>query len=121
MLLGYVSYGLSVFFYIKAQKDLGAAKTSAFYAVNPFIGAFLSMIIFWDYPSWNFYVVLSIMIIGTIFIIIDTLQQDYPHLSIYYVIHTHDGTTHTHIVINKDGHEHIKTEGAHHYHHEDLY
>ena len=31
MLLGFVSYGLSIFTYIRAQKTLGAAKTSAYY------------------------------------------------------------------------------------------
>lgn len=37
MLLGFVSYGLSIFLYIRAQKSLGAAKTSAYYAVAPFV------------------------------------------------------------------------------------
>ena len=35
LVLGFVAYGLSIFAYIKAQKTLGAAKTSAFYAVAP--------------------------------------------------------------------------------------
>lgn len=38
MFLGFVSYGLSIFFYVYAQRTLGAALTSAFYAVAPFIG-----------------------------------------------------------------------------------
>ena len=38
LLLGFVSYGLSINFYILAQKELGAAKTSAFYSVAPFLG-----------------------------------------------------------------------------------
>ena len=42
--LGFVAYGLSIFFYIKAQNVLGAAKTSAYYAIAPFIGAFLSFV-----------------------------------------------------------------------------
>ena len=33
--LGFVAYGLSINFYIKAQKDLGAAKTSAYYSIAP--------------------------------------------------------------------------------------
>lgn len=33
LLLGFVAYGLSIHFYIMAQKDLGAAKTSAYYSV----------------------------------------------------------------------------------------
>ena len=38
LLLGFVAYGLSIYFYVYAQRDLGAAKTSAYYAVAPFIG-----------------------------------------------------------------------------------
>ena len=30
MALGFVAYGLSIFMYIRAQRDLGAAKTSAY-------------------------------------------------------------------------------------------
>ena len=45
MLLGYVSYGMGIFLYIRAQRDLGAAKTSAYYAVAPFVGSFLSFVL----------------------------------------------------------------------------
>ena len=46
LILGFVAYGLSIYFYIYAQRDLGAAKTSTYYAISPFIGAILSLIIF---------------------------------------------------------------------------
>ena len=36
LVLGFVAYGLSIHFYIMAQKDLGAAKTSAYYSIAPF-------------------------------------------------------------------------------------
>ena len=39
LILGFVAYGLSIYFYIYAQRFLGAAKTSAYYAISPFIGA----------------------------------------------------------------------------------
>ena len=42
LLLGFFSYGLSIYFYIYAQRYLGAAKTSAYYAIAPFIGVGLS-------------------------------------------------------------------------------
>lgn len=120
LLLGFVAYGLSVFFYIKAQKDLGAAKTSAFYAVNPFIGAFLSMILFWDYPSWNFYLALAIMAAGTVLIVIDTLKRKHSHLHKHYITHTHDGSAHTHVIIHSHEHAHVLTSDAHHHSHEEL-
>ncbi|MDF2588953.1 MAG: EamA domain [Anaerocolumna sp.] len=63
--LGFVAYGLSILFYIYAQRDLGAAKTSAYYAIAPFIGALLSLILFREIPSISFLIALIIMLIGT--------------------------------------------------------
>lgn len=65
LLLGFVAYGLSIYFYVYAQRDLGAAKTSAYYAVSPFIGVLLSFIIFREIPGVLFFIALAIMIAGT--------------------------------------------------------
>ncbi len=65
LLLGFVAYGLSIYFYVYAQRDLGAAKTSAYYAIAPFIGVLLSFIIFRDLPGMLFFIALAIMIAGT--------------------------------------------------------
>jgi len=67
LLLGFVAYGLSIYFYIYAQRDLGAAKTSTYYAISPFIGAVLSLIIFTELPSVVFIIALAIMAMGTYF------------------------------------------------------
>ena len=69
LILGFFSYGLSITTYIYAQRHLGASKTSAFYAVNPFFGTLLSLIIFIDMPIFNFVIALVIMMIATIFIV----------------------------------------------------
>lgn len=63
--LGFVAYGLSIVFYIYAQRKLGAAKTSAYYAIAPFIGVALSLAIFRELPSASFIAALVIMIAGT--------------------------------------------------------
>ena len=65
LLLGFVAFGLSIYFYVRAQRDLGAAKTSAFYASAPFIGVILGFILFRNHPGWQFYVGLILMMIGT--------------------------------------------------------
>lgn len=65
LLLGFVAYGLSIFFYIHAQRYLGAAKTSAYYALAPFIGAGLSLVVFQEAPSPSFLIALTIMLAGT--------------------------------------------------------
>lgn len=67
LVLGFVAYGLSIYFYIYAQRYLGAAKTSAYYAAAPFVGAGLSMLIFWEAPSGTYIAALVIMLAGTYF------------------------------------------------------
>lgn len=67
LILGFFSFGLSIFFYIYAQRYLGAAKTSAYYAVAPFIGVGLSWAIFREPPTSFFIMALIIMIAGTYF------------------------------------------------------
>lgn len=73
MILGFVAYGLSIFLYVRAQRDLGAAKTSAYYSVAPFVGAFLAFIINGERPDEKFLLALIFMIIGTIFVVNDSL------------------------------------------------
>ena len=74
LLLGFVAYGLRDFTYVRAQKTLGAAKTSAFYAIAPFAGAFLSFVLLREPLTVNFGVALSGMTVGTYFVIRDTLS-----------------------------------------------
>ena len=74
LVLGFVAYGLSIYFYIYAQRDLGAAKTSAYYAVAPFIGAGLSMLIFLRLPPISYFIGLVIMIVGTYFASVDNKE-----------------------------------------------
>lgn len=74
MILGFIAYGLSIFFYILAQGEIGASKTSAYYSVAPFIGALLSFIILKESLSITYFIGLLIMIIGTIIVIKDTLD-----------------------------------------------
>lgn len=65
LLLGFVAYGLSICFYIYAQRGLGAAKTSAYYALAPFLGAGLSLLLFRQWPQQTFVIALLLMAAGT--------------------------------------------------------
>lgn len=64
LLLGFIAYGLSIYTYVYAQRYIGAAKTSAFYALAPFIGALISLVIFPKIPSWLFIISFVIMALG---------------------------------------------------------
>lgn len=62
--VGFIAYGLSIYFYVHAQRSLGAARTGAYYAVAPFIGTLLSLVIFRELPRPSYLIALGIMILG---------------------------------------------------------
>ena len=117
LLLGFVSYGLSIFLYVRAQRVLGAAKTSAYYAVAPFVGAFLSFVFLKEQLSWKYLTALAVMIAGSALVVVDTLIRQHAHQHIHTFTHTHDGSTHTHTVVHTHEHNHYVTDSKHGHHH----
>lgn len=123
LLLGFVAYGLSIHFYIMAQKDLGAAKTSAYYSIAPFLGVAFGMLILGERPAIQFYVALVVMIISTYFMIKDTVELQHTHEHRHThthehrhgdMIHTHEHThTHTHMHIHIYGEDSSKHDHTH--------
>ncbi len=75
LLLGFVAYGLSINFYIMAQKHIGAARTSAFYAVAPFLGVGFSFVILGERPRLQFYAALALMVVSTVIMVRETLAE----------------------------------------------
>lgn len=65
--VGLVAYGMSIFVYVYAQRILGAARTSTYYAVAPFIGTALSLLIFRETPGIRYFAALGLMIAGAWF------------------------------------------------------
>ncbi len=122
--LGFVAYGLSINFYIMAQKELGAAKTSAYYSVAPFLGVAFSMIILKERPHLQFYIALAIMAISAIIMIKDTitLQHTHTHQHIHTHEHSHGNMAHTHQHIHEHSHFHVHngSENEHTHIHNDL-
>ena len=122
LVLGFVAYGLSIFMYIRAQRDLGAAKTSAYYAFAPFIGTFLAFLINGEQITTTYLSGLFFMIVGTIFVVADTLVNKHKHIHTHVITHTHNGTTHTHTIEHSHSHNHIGDEGRHsHTHNVELF
>ena len=117
LLLGFVAYGLSIFFYIKAQGIIGASKTSAYYSIAPFIGTFLSFLIFNEKPTWAYYVGLGIMLLGTAIVVADTLTKKHNHTHKHLVTHTHDGSSHSHTIEHEHDHNHYIFDKNHHHRH----
>lgn len=123
LLLGFVAYGLSINFYIKAQKHLGAAKTSAYYSIAPFLGVAFSMLVLGERPAVQFYVALAIMVAATVLMVRDTvsLQHTHEHRHVHTHEHRHGNLVHTHEHEHIHTHTHVHGEDASahdHYHRE---
>jgi len=106
LLLGFVAYGLSIYFYILAQRHLGAARTSAYYAAAPFIGVLVSWAIFQEPITPVFVAALAIMMLGTFLAITEKHQHR----------HVHEPITHTHIHNHQDNHHQHDTQQGEHSH-----
>ena len=115
--LGFVAYGLSIFMYVRAQNVLGAAKTSAYYAVNPLIGALLAFVFLTEPLSWIYVIALIMMIFGSALVVVDTLIRQHDHEHQHTFTHTHGGSNHTHTVRHSHVHKHYLTEEKHRHRH----
>lgn len=112
LLLGFVAYGMSILFYIKAQRELGAARTSTYYAAAPFIGVLISWLVFREPVTFSFAAALVFMLIGTYF----AISEEHIHA------HRHHPMTHEHKHNHEDAHHNHrhepKVDGEHSHPHE---
>jgi len=111
LLLGFFAYGLSIFFYIRAQRELGAARTSAYYAIAPFVGMALFFAVFGQPVTISFVVAVLVMVAGAYFAAVEKHAHS----------HTHETLEHDHRHSHKDGHHGHAHEaavaGEHSHHH----
>ncbi|MCR5716188.1 MAG: DMT family transporter [Lachnospiraceae bacterium] len=117
MLLGFVAYGLSIFLYVRAQRDLGAAKTSAYYAVAPFIGALLSFAVLKEELTVRYLIAALIMIAGTILTVLDTLVRSHAHKHTHTYHVMRGGVMQTVTIEHSHAHNHYVHGEKHGHHH----
>jgi drug/metabolite transporter (DMT)-like permease len=94
MLLGSVSYGLSIQLFILAMRGLGAARTSTLFGIAPFVGTFLSLVILREIPQALFWVAVPVMLAGAWIM----LSENHDHQ------HIHEPLEHTHAHSHSDPH-----------------
>ncbi len=123
-LLGFVAYGLSINFYIQAQAHLGAAKTSAYYSIAPFLGVFFGMVLLGERPGIRFYLGLGVMIAATVLMVKDTIELQHTHEHTHTHSHEHRHGdlihTHQHTHVHSHTHTHGSDENLHDHPHGDI-
>lgn len=109
--VGALSYGLSLVLFIKALRMIGAARTATFFAVGPFFGTLLSVVLLGERPSAPFWVATSLMLAGIVLV--------YGELHRHRHTHEELGHSHSHRHDEHHQHEHQNTPAAEphdHYH-----
>jgi drug/metabolite transporter (DMT)-like permease len=101
MAVGATGYGLSLRFYLLAQRAFGAARTGSVFAFAPFIGAFLAFALGDRSAGWGMAAGGMLMLLGVVI----HLAESHGHE------HEHDELEHEHAHRHDDGH---------HDHHHDV-
>jgi drug/metabolite transporter (DMT)-like permease len=101
-LLGFFSYGVSLTAFVLALRHLGTARTGAYYASAPFIGAAASILLLREPPTLPFVAGGLLMAIGL-----------YLHLTERHVhAHEHEELDHDHLHTHDEHHRHVHEPGV---------
>jgi drug/metabolite transporter (DMT)-like permease len=92
--VGAAGYGLSLRFYLLAQRAFGAARTSSVFAFAPFIGAALAVALGDQSTSWLMVAGSALMVAGVVLHVAESHDHE----------HGHNATEHEHAHRHDDGH-----------------
>jgi drug/metabolite transporter (DMT)-like permease len=87
LILGFIGYGLSLVFYVKALRDLGNARTSAYFATAPFLGALTSLLIFHEPLTLTLALAALLMGCGVYLHLSENHQHSHHH---EFMVHVHE-------------------------------
>ncbi len=97
LLVGSLSYGLSMTLFIGAMRHLGAARTSALYGTAPFAGALLSLLVFPGSAGLMLLLAAPLMILGTVLLLGEQHGHAHQHAGLEHAhAHRHDDEHHDH-------------------------
>ncbi|MBN9554896.1 MAG: EamA family transporter [Alphaproteobacteria bacterium] len=98
--LGFVGYGVSLVFFVLALRDLGSARTGAYFSTAPFIGAALAVVLVGDKISTSLIVAGVLMALGLYLHLVERHSHD----------HLHEALEHEHRHIHDEHHQHSHTD-----------
>jgi drug/metabolite transporter (DMT)-like permease len=97
-LIGASGYGLSLRFYLLAQRNFGAARTGSVFAFAPFIGAALAFAMGERTVGLLFLPAAGLMLAGVVLHLTETHAHEHTHEAIEHEhAHSHDDRHHMHV------------------------
>jgi drug/metabolite transporter (DMT)-like permease len=102
MLVGLLGYGASLVLFILALRDLGTARTGAYFSLAPFIGAAIAIILLGEPVTFALGVAAALMGAGVWLHLTEKHEHD----------HRHEPTAHTHSHVHDAHHRHAHGPGS---------
>lgn len=102
LLIGAMSYGLSLVLFVEALRRIGAARTSTFFAIGPFVGAVFSVLFLGEQMQTVYWIASLFMLGGLVFL----YREMHRHL------HAHERMSHSHRHVHDEHHQHRHKEAA---------
>ena len=96
MVTGFAGYGVSLVLFVVALRNLGSARTGAYFSVAPLFGVTISLILWPEMPPLLFWVAAALMALGIWLHIRE--RHDHPH--------THQVLEHNHRHRHDEHHQH---------------
>jgi drug/metabolite transporter (DMT)-like permease len=89
--IGFVCYGVSLTLFVLALRHLGTARTVAYFSLAPFVGAALSLVVFWEQPTWAFLAATALMGVGVYLHLTERHEHEHEHHEMFHEHrHIHD-------------------------------
>ncbi len=96
LLVGFLGYGLSLVWFVLALRQLGTARTGAYFSLAPFIGAALGLVLYREQPTGLFLAAAALMALGLWL----HLSERHEHW------HEHELLEHSHVHVHDEHHRH---------------
>lgn len=96
LLLGFFAYGISLVLFVVGLRQLGTARTAAYFSVSPFFGALLAIGLLAEPASLRLLIAGALMALGVLL----HLTERHAHL------HSHEAIEHEHEHEHDDHHQH---------------
>ena len=97
LVLGFLSYGVSLVLFVLALRSLGTARTGAYFSTAPFVGALLSLAIFRERPTT--FIIVAAVLMGVGVWLHFTERHEHEH--------RHDTMEHDHAHVHDEHHQHV--------------
>ena len=94
--VGFFGYGISLVLFVVALRNLGAARTGAYFSVAPFFGAALALLVLRESASAAFWIAAALMALGVWLHLTERHEHE----------HVHEPMEHTHPHLHDEHHQH---------------